>query len=38
MIIRNTRRAFSSLLTETESRLLGETVTWFSRRTFIGIA
>lgn len=31
-------REFSKLLNETESRLLGETVTWFSRRTFTGIA
>lgn len=34
----NSEREFSNLLTETESRLLGETVTWFSRRTFTGIA
>lgn len=31
-------REFAKLLHETESRLLGETVTWFSRRTFTGIA
>ncbi len=31
-------REFSKLLTETESRLLGETVTWFSRRSFTGVA
>lgn len=31
-------REFSQLLTETESRLLGETVTWFSRRSFTGVA
>jgi len=31
-------REFSNLLTETESRLLGETVTWFSRRSFTGVA
>jgi len=31
-------REFSKLLTQTESRLLGETVTWFSRRSFTGVA
>ena len=31
-------REFSKLLTETESRLLGETATWFSRRSFTGVA
>ncbi len=31
-------REFAKLLTETESRLLGETVTWFSRRSFTGVA
>lgn len=31
-------REFSNLLTETESRLLGETATWYSRRSFTGVA
>ncbi len=34
----SSEREFSKLLTETESRLLGETVTWFSRRSFTGVA
>lgn len=36
--IATSEREFSKLLTETESRLLGETVTWFSRRSFTGVA
>lgn len=31
-------REFAKLLIETESRLLGETVIWFSRRWFTGVA
>jgi len=31
-------REFAKLLLETESRLLGETVNWFSRRSFTGVA
>ena len=31
-------REFAKLLNETEPRLLGETVTWFSRRSFTGVA
>jgi len=31
-------REFSRLLLETESRLLGETVNWFSRRSFTAVA
>ncbi|MDP1564277.1 MAG: hypothetical protein Q8M16_23105 [Pirellulaceae bacterium] len=33
-----TQREFSRLLIETESRLLGETVNWYARRRFLGIA
>lgn len=29
---------FSRLLIETESRLLGETVNWYARRSFVGVA
>jgi hypothetical protein len=29
---------FASLVRETESRLLGESVTWYSRRAFTGVA
>jgi hypothetical protein len=31
-------REFARLLHETETRLLGETVTWYSRRAFTGVA
>lgn len=31
-------REFSRLVLETESRLLGETVNWFSRRSYTGVA
>lgn len=34
----DSEREFSKLLTETESRLLGETAIWFSRRSFTGVA
>ena len=34
----HSEREFSNLLTETESRLLGETATWYSRRSFTGVA
>jgi len=33
-----TDREFGQLVLETESRLLGETVNWYSRRSFTGIA
>ena len=32
------RRDFTRIVMETESRLLGETVNWFSRRSFTGVA
>jgi hypothetical protein len=32
------QREFSSLVMETESRLIAETAVWFSRRAFIGVA
>lgn len=32
-----TEREFSRLVIETESRLLGETVNWYSRRFFVGV-
>ncbi len=32
------KREFASLVLETESRLLGETVNWYARRSFTGIA
>ena len=31
-------REYSRLLIETESRLLGETVNWYARRSFVGVA
>ena len=31
-------REFAKILNGTESRLLGETVTWFSRRSSTGVA
>ena len=31
-------RSYPRLLLETESRLLGETANWFSRRSFAGVA
>ncbi len=31
-------REFAALLIETESRLLGETVNWYARRSFVGVA
>lgn len=34
----STEREFVRLLTETEARLLGETATWYSRRSFTGVA
>jgi hypothetical protein len=34
----STRREYARLLIETESRMLGETVNWYARRTFLGIA
>lgn len=34
----STSREFGRLVLETESRLLGETVNWYARRTFLGIA
>lgn len=34
----STSREFARLVLETESRLLGETVNWYARRTFLGIA
>jgi hypothetical protein len=34
----STRREYSQLLIETESRLLGETVNWYARRSFLGVA
>lgn len=33
-----TSREFAKLLIETESRLLGETVNWYARRSFVGVA
>ena len=33
----STAREFGRLVLETESRLLGETVNWYSRRSFTGI-
>lgn len=34
----SSEREFDKLMLETESRLLGETVNWFSRRSFTGVA
>jgi len=34
----NTAREYGRLLIETESRLLGETVNWYARRSFLGIS
>lgn len=34
----SSEREFAKLLLETESRLLGETLTWFTRRWFTGVA
>lgn len=34
----SSQREFAKLLIETESRLLGETVNWYARRTFVGVA
>jgi hypothetical protein len=31
-------RDFAALVLETESQVLGETATWFSRRSFTGVA
>jgi hypothetical protein len=33
----SSERAFSKLALETETRLLGETVSWYSRRAFVGV-
>ena len=33
-----TEREYRRLLIETESRLLGETVNWYARRSFMGVA
>jgi hypothetical protein len=32
-----TRREFEGLMLECEARLLGETVNWYSRRSYLGV-
>jgi hypothetical protein len=38
LVTASSPREYGRLLIETESRLLGETVTWYARRSFVGVA